>query len=151
MQLFYFKLFRFLLLFSLLIPISLKVTLDVVKYAYAQFINWDAEMYDPKVPFPFPLPFSVPLPFPLVSVVLSLSAFLFPFSFPLIFFLFWVLFYFSRCDLYEIYFSCPFSHFFCFRVKHTRMRHLPQLLKIWHKFNTFLLTKQVFHCSFFHF
>lgn len=41
--------FRFLLLFSLLIPISLKVTIDVVKYTYAQFINWDLDLYDEKV------------------------------------------------------------------------------------------------------
>eukprot|EP01127_Copromyxa_protea_P005370 TRINITY_DN1530_c0_g2_i1.p1 TRINITY_DN1530_c0_g2~~TRINITY_DN1530_c0_g2_i1.p1 ORF type:complete len:1069 (-),score=174.29 TRINITY_DN1530_c0_g2_i1:65-3271(-) len=39
---------RFLLLISLIIPISLKVSLDVVKYAYAMFINWDEEMYDPE-------------------------------------------------------------------------------------------------------
>lgn len=37
---------RYLLLISLMIPISLKVSIDVVKYAYAMFINWDAKMYD---------------------------------------------------------------------------------------------------------
>ncbi|EGG19357.1 P-type ATPase [Cavenderia fasciculata] len=36
---------RFLLLNSLMIPISLKVTIDVIKYAYALFINWDLKMY----------------------------------------------------------------------------------------------------------
>eukprot|EP01133_Synstelium_polycarpum_P007008 gene7008-8143_t len=36
---------RFLLLNSMMIPISLKVTIDVVKYAYALFINWDLKMY----------------------------------------------------------------------------------------------------------
>lgn len=30
----------------MMIPISLKVTLDVVKYAYAKFIDWDMQMYD---------------------------------------------------------------------------------------------------------
>eukprot|EP01133_Synstelium_polycarpum_P007005 gene7005-8136_t len=37
---------RFLLLNSMMIPISLKVTIDVVKYAYALFINWDLKMYN---------------------------------------------------------------------------------------------------------
>eukprot|EP00003_Mantamonas_plastica_P003630 TRINITY_DN1285_c0_g1_i1.p1 TRINITY_DN1285_c0_g1~~TRINITY_DN1285_c0_g1_i1.p1 ORF type:complete len:812 (+),score=295.79 TRINITY_DN1285_c0_g1_i1:1042-3477(+) len=37
---------RFLLLMSLMIPISLKVTLDITKYIYALFINWDLQMYD---------------------------------------------------------------------------------------------------------
>jgi hypothetical protein len=32
-----------------MIPISLKVSMDVVKYAYALFIDWDEEMYDPEV------------------------------------------------------------------------------------------------------
>eukprot|EP01132_Coremiostelium_polycephalum_P004923 gene4923-6137_t len=36
---------RFLLLNSMMIPISLKVTIDVIKYAYALFINWDLRMY----------------------------------------------------------------------------------------------------------
>ncbi|EGC40136.1 hypothetical protein DICPUDRAFT_93437 [Dictyostelium purpureum] len=37
---------RFLLLNSMMIPISLKVTIDVIKYAYALFINWDLKMYN---------------------------------------------------------------------------------------------------------
>lgn len=37
---------RFLLLNSLMIPISLKVTLDFVKYFYAQLIQWDIKLYD---------------------------------------------------------------------------------------------------------
>jgi magnesium-transporting ATPase (P-type) len=40
---------RFLLLVSMIIPISLKVTIDVTKYAYAMFIDWDNEMYDAEV------------------------------------------------------------------------------------------------------
>ncbi|GAM27196.1 hypothetical protein SAMD00019534_103710 [Acytostelium subglobosum LB1] len=36
---------RFLLLNSMMIPISLKVTIDVVKYFYALFIDWDLRMY----------------------------------------------------------------------------------------------------------
>ncbi|KAJ5069682.1 putative phospholipid-transporting atpase [Anaeramoeba ignava] len=39
---------RFMLLMSLMIPISLKVTLDICKYIYALFINWDLEMWDDK-------------------------------------------------------------------------------------------------------
>lgn len=38
---------RFLVITSALIPISLKVTLDVVKFAYAQFINADRALADP--------------------------------------------------------------------------------------------------------
>jgi hypothetical protein len=30
----------------MMIPISLKVTLDVIKFAYAKFIDWDVEMKD---------------------------------------------------------------------------------------------------------
>lgn len=37
---------RFMLLMSLMIPISLKVTMDMVKFYYAQLINWDIHMYD---------------------------------------------------------------------------------------------------------
>ncbi|MES1917570.1 MAG: hypothetical protein MHM6MM_009281, partial [Cercozoa sp. M6MM] len=37
---------RFLLLISTIIPISLKVSLDVCKLYYARFINWDTSMYD---------------------------------------------------------------------------------------------------------
>lgn len=37
---------RFLLLASMMIPISLKVTLDFIKTFYALLIHWDADMYD---------------------------------------------------------------------------------------------------------
>jgi len=37
---------RFLLLNSLMIPISLKVSMDIIKYCYAKFIDWDTEMCD---------------------------------------------------------------------------------------------------------
>jgi phospholipid-translocating ATPase len=37
---------RFVLLLSLMIPISLKVSMDLVKYAYAMFIGWDLEFFD---------------------------------------------------------------------------------------------------------
>ncbi|KAJ3450633.1 putative phospholipid-transporting atpase [Anaeramoeba flamelloides] len=37
---------RFLLLISLMIPISVKVTLDICKSLYALFINWDLKMWD---------------------------------------------------------------------------------------------------------
>jgi len=40
---------RFLLLLSLMIPISLKVTMDVVKFVNAKFIDWDRAMYDDQV------------------------------------------------------------------------------------------------------
>eukprot|EP00026_Physarum_polycephalum_P000875 Phypoly_transcript_00876.p1 GENE.Phypoly_transcript_00876~~Phypoly_transcript_00876.p1 ORF type:complete len:1138 (+),score=165.10 Phypoly_transcript_00876:253-3414(+) len=36
---------RFLLLNSTMIPISLKVTMDVIKYAYSIIIEWDLQMY----------------------------------------------------------------------------------------------------------
>eukprot|EP00002_Diphylleia_rotans_P025424 TRINITY_DN5023_c0_g1_i2.p1 TRINITY_DN5023_c0_g1~~TRINITY_DN5023_c0_g1_i2.p1 ORF type:complete len:1147 (-),score=229.78 TRINITY_DN5023_c0_g1_i2:131-3571(-) len=39
---------RYLLLMSLMIPISLKVTLDVCKYFYALLIMWDENMKDPE-------------------------------------------------------------------------------------------------------
>ncbi|XP_011628910.1 phospholipid-transporting ATPase 2 isoform X2 [Amborella trichopoda] len=38
---------RFELLCSIMIPISIKVSLDLVKSLYAKFIDWDEEMYDP--------------------------------------------------------------------------------------------------------
>jgi phospholipid-translocating ATPase len=38
---------RMLLLMSFMIPISLKVTLDIIKFASASFINWDIRIYDP--------------------------------------------------------------------------------------------------------
>lgn len=37
---------RFELLCSIMIPISIKVSLDLVKSIYAKFIDWDEEMYD---------------------------------------------------------------------------------------------------------
>ncbi|KAG9439248.1 hypothetical protein H6P81_019413 [Aristolochia fimbriata] len=37
---------RFELLCSIMIPISIKVSLDLVKSLYAKFIDWDNEMYD---------------------------------------------------------------------------------------------------------
>ncbi|XP_068655979.1 phospholipid-transporting ATPase 2 isoform X3 [Aristolochia californica] len=37
---------RFELLCSIMIPISIKVSLDLVKSLYAKFIDWDDEMYD---------------------------------------------------------------------------------------------------------
>jgi P-type E1-E2 ATPase len=39
---------RFLLLNSTMIPISLKVTLDLCKLFYARFINADPAMFDPE-------------------------------------------------------------------------------------------------------
>ncbi|KAK6919100.1 P-type ATPase, N-terminal [Dillenia turbinata] len=39
---------RFELLCSIMIPISIKVSLDLVKSLYAKFIDWDIEMYDPE-------------------------------------------------------------------------------------------------------
>jgi len=39
---------RFLLLCSAMVPISLKVTMDLVKYAYATFVDWDLAMYDER-------------------------------------------------------------------------------------------------------
>lgn len=30
----------------MMIPISLKVTMDIIKYAYAKFIDWDENMRD---------------------------------------------------------------------------------------------------------
>lgn len=38
---------RFELLCSIMIPISIKVSLDLVKSLYAKFIDWDEEMFDP--------------------------------------------------------------------------------------------------------
>ncbi len=43
---------RFLLLNSLMIPISLKVTLDVVKFMYAKFVDWDVELYHEEADLP---------------------------------------------------------------------------------------------------
>ncbi|KNC54170.1 uncharacterized protein AMSG_09954 [Thecamonas trahens ATCC 50062] len=43
---------RFMLLMSFMIPISLKVTMDMVKFYYAQLINWDIHMYDEETNTP---------------------------------------------------------------------------------------------------
>jgi phospholipid-translocating ATPase len=37
---------RFELLCSIMIPISIKVTLDLAKGVYAKFIDWDEQMFD---------------------------------------------------------------------------------------------------------
>ncbi|KAF9609991.1 hypothetical protein IFM89_019555 [Coptis chinensis] len=43
---------RFELLCSIMIPISIKVSLDLVKSLYAKFIDWDKEMYDQQTGTP---------------------------------------------------------------------------------------------------
>ncbi|XP_010236944.1 phospholipid-transporting ATPase 2 isoform X1 [Brachypodium distachyon] len=43
---------RFELLCSIMIPISIKVSLDFVKSLYAKFIDWDEEMYDKETDTP---------------------------------------------------------------------------------------------------
>lgn len=43
---------RFELLCSIMIPISIKVSLDLVKSLYAKFIDWDKEMYDQQTDTP---------------------------------------------------------------------------------------------------
>ncbi|XP_031255329.1 phospholipid-transporting ATPase 2 [Pistacia vera] len=43
---------RFELLCSIMIPISIKVSLDLVKSLYAKFIDWDNEMIDPETGTP---------------------------------------------------------------------------------------------------
>lgn len=43
---------RFELLCSIMIPISIKVSLDLVKSLYAKFIDWDYEMIDPETDTP---------------------------------------------------------------------------------------------------
>ncbi|XP_010276647.1 PREDICTED: phospholipid-transporting ATPase 2 [Nelumbo nucifera] len=43
---------RFELLCSIMIPISIKVSLDLVKSLYAKFIDWDVEMYDQETSTP---------------------------------------------------------------------------------------------------
>ncbi|XP_044502842.1 phospholipid-transporting ATPase 2 isoform X2 [Mangifera indica] len=43
---------RFELLCSIMIPISIKVSLDLVKSLYAKFIDWDIEMIDPETGTP---------------------------------------------------------------------------------------------------
>ncbi|XP_045479978.1 probable phospholipid-transporting ATPase IA isoform X7 [Harmonia axyridis] len=47
-QLFFYNLLTFVILFNNLIPISLQVTLEVVRFIQAIFINQDLEMYDPE-------------------------------------------------------------------------------------------------------
>ncbi|KAF2531321.1 hypothetical protein F2Q70_00031293 [Brassica cretica] len=42
---------RFELLCSIMIPISIKVSLDLVKGLYAKFIEWDVEMYPEEAPW----------------------------------------------------------------------------------------------------
>nr|XP_020445258.1 phospholipid-transporting ATPase IB-like [Monopterus albus] len=42
---FAYNLLTFIILYNNLIPISLLVTLEVVKFTQALFINWDVEMY----------------------------------------------------------------------------------------------------------
>eukprot|EP00761_Pharyngomonas_kirbyi_P009458 gb/GECH01009474.1/.p1 GENE.gb/GECH01009474.1/~~gb/GECH01009474.1/.p1 ORF type:complete len:1221 (+),score=224.06 gb/GECH01009474.1/:1-3663(+) len=39
---------RFLLLHSIMIPISLKITLDICKIFYSMFINWDIHLFDSR-------------------------------------------------------------------------------------------------------
>ena len=36
----------------MMIPISLKVTMDVIKFCYAKMIDWDVLMYDEKTDTP---------------------------------------------------------------------------------------------------
>ncbi|KAI4322704.1 hypothetical protein L6164_022373 [Bauhinia variegata] len=43
---------RFELLCSIMIPISIKVSLDLVKSLYAKFIDWDQQMIDPETGIP---------------------------------------------------------------------------------------------------
>ncbi|KAK3254789.1 hypothetical protein CYMTET_36009, partial [Cymbomonas tetramitiformis] len=43
---------RFMLLCSVMIPISMKVTMDMVKTYYALLIGWDVQMYDSKTDVP---------------------------------------------------------------------------------------------------
>ncbi|KAJ6420450.1 hypothetical protein OIU84_027899, partial [Salix udensis] len=45
---------RFELLCSIMIPISIKVSLDLVKSLYAKFIDWDREMIDRRNRYPIP-------------------------------------------------------------------------------------------------
>jgi len=40
----------------MMIPISLKVTLDLVKLFYALLVKWDAKMYDPEFDTPASAP-----------------------------------------------------------------------------------------------
>lgn len=47
-----YNLLTFIILFNNLIPISLQVTLEVVRYVQATFINMDAEMYHAETDTP---------------------------------------------------------------------------------------------------
>uniref|UniRef100_A0AAY4APX6 Phospholipid-transporting ATPase n=1 Tax=Denticeps clupeoides TaxID=299321 RepID=A0AAY4APX6_9TELE len=47
-----YNLLTFIILYNNLIPISLLVTLEVVKFTQALFINWDVEMYYPETDTP---------------------------------------------------------------------------------------------------
>uniref|UniRef100_A0A6Q2YLH7 Phospholipid-transporting ATPase n=1 Tax=Esox lucius TaxID=8010 RepID=A0A6Q2YLH7_ESOLU len=49
---FWYNLLTFIILYNNLIPISLLVTLEVVKFTQALFINWDMEMYYPETDTP---------------------------------------------------------------------------------------------------
>jgi phospholipid-transporting ATPase len=42
----------FFILYNNLIPISLQITVDLVKFIQAYFINWDRDMYDPETDTP---------------------------------------------------------------------------------------------------
>lgn len=42
----------FFILYNNLIPISLQITIDLVKFIQAYFINWDRDMYDPETDTP---------------------------------------------------------------------------------------------------
>ncbi|XP_043547915.1 phospholipid-transporting ATPase IB isoform X3 [Chiloscyllium plagiosum] len=47
-----YNLLTFIILYNNLIPISLLVTLEVVKFTQALFINWDMDMYHPETDMP---------------------------------------------------------------------------------------------------
>ncbi|CAF1156268.1 unnamed protein product [Adineta steineri] len=47
-----FTFLTFFILFNNLIPISLQITVDFVKFIQAYFINWDRDMYDPETDTP---------------------------------------------------------------------------------------------------
>ncbi|UJR10369.1 hypothetical protein I4U23_014574 [Adineta vaga] len=47
-----FTFLTFFILFNNLIPISLQITVDLVKFIQAYFINWDRDMYDPETDTP---------------------------------------------------------------------------------------------------
>ena len=79
----------FLLLSSILIPISLKITLDVAKLLYALWIDWDLQLLDeqemgasenqqPRIHHVFCLPYLLSFPFPSLPP-LSHNLIIFPF------------------------------------------------------------------------